>query len=457
MTDDSDSDSDSLTAPSSRVSPDVPRAHTTLHSAAHALRLASSALPKLSPLTPQPEIIELHLPRFTPKAIDRLPDAHRQKVESVLDEVRSIPGVEVSLGPARSEEELNRRPIFPCYSPVAFQPTQNVVLDLSLLIALLSHISHMPLPPATDGPEGVFLPLVRQYRKDGSLRSEAERKQAMLGGSENAKALTVQLGIEMAHPLVDELVDGLALALPTTAFPPFSCSTSQVSDDASGEVICWATQESADRLQAIVRKLASPSELLRAQMIWAVPGESPSEREARTTAWWAGSRANFSSSSADAGLTKFHRALADVRLLPASRASDPFNLAPLEGPKRSWTADANQRPFVELHHLLTHLLRPPNQSEGALPKLPPSLTPHTVRTLLAASSRGWTVLTTNRASLARLWKYIEEAGVDPSLGSATAVASESISEDGARAQVARQGLAVAWLLEPRSLAESMRV
>lgn len=286
----------------------------------------------------------------------------------------------------------------------------------------------MALPPRSAGPEGVFLPLVRQYRKDGTLRTEAERSAAMLGGSENVRALTVQLGVEMEHPLVDELVDGSALV--------------------DGEVVCWATEESRQRLETIVRKLASPEELLRARTVWAVEGESATEREERTRRWWAASR------YAD-GLTPLHRALSDVRLLPSSSPTDALALAPPEI-TRSRSAGPDQHTFTEMHLLLSHLLRSSAHSSDetsidvvTIPRLSPSLTPHTIRTLCAATSRGWTTVTTNRASLMRLYKYLEEVGADPSLGAAGGRADDE--------EQSRRGLAVAWVLEPRSLAESMRM
>jgi hypothetical protein len=400
-----------------------------LHKAAHALLSAASVL---SPLVPRPEIVELQLPRFTLEALSRLPAEHRRRVEAVLDEVRSLPGVEVSVAPAETSD-LQRTTAFATSPPKDYRTTTNVVLDLSLLIALLSGISHMALPSREAGPEGVFLPLVRQYRKDGSLRTEAERTAAMLGGSENVRALTVQLGVEMENPLVDELVDGLGRVA------------------ASSDVVCWATEESRQRLETIVRKLASAEELVRAQTVWAVEGESAGERESRTTRWWAASRYA-------ANLTPLHRALSDVRLLKSSSPSDPLALAPL-GSERSWTVGPDEHAFAELHRLLTHLVRPSSPSDPtfvddlaprtAVPKLSPSLTPHTVRTLCAATSRGWTTVTTNRASLTRLYKYLEEAGADPSLGAAGPADRET--------ERAGPNVAVAWVLEPRSLAESMRM
>lgn len=374
---------------------------TSLHKAAHSLLSARS---NLSPLVVPPPTIELQLPRFTKDALSQLPAEHERRVEQVLDEVRGLEGVEVTLGAPPPSDEPSSDPV---RVQPALQPTRNIVLDLSLIIALISGISHLPLPPASQGPEGVFLPLIRRYKKDGSLRSEEEKREAMLGGSENVRALTIQLGVEMEHPLVDELVGELA--------------------GEGGDVVFWATTESRERLDAIVKKLASEEELKRAKTMWFVEGEVEDDFERRTTAWWNASRHR-------PFLTHLHRSLSSVRTLPSTSSTDDMALSIDSAALASVPSQ-----FGQLRTLLQHILLPSS------PKLPPSLTPHTVKTLMAASSRGWTTISTNRASLVRLWKFWEDAGAEPALGT-----SSTGDEEG-------EVNALVWLVEPRSLAESMRV
>ncbi|CED82861.1 Protein of unknown function DUF1308 [Phaffia rhodozyma] len=326
-----DSDSSVL---SKDANPDHLR--TSLHKTARFMLRAANLL------SPPPRI-ELQLPRLQPGG-----PGDDGRVLRTVHEIRSM-GISVVHGTppsTPSSSVLEKAPVPLAHYSISHPPplrlllpTLDLNLDLSLLLALVSAICHLPLP--TDGgTEGVFKPLVRQYFKNGSIKKPEEMTKAMLGGSSNARALTIQLESELQAPIVSELVRFLSTALEASVGPLGS---------------------SFDNLAPTLRALLDPS----------VSSMKPSA----------------------------------------------------------------------------------------------SLTPHTLDSLLVGVQREMTTVTTNRSSLRSLWSLLD----DPSLGTGTRVEESSIEtakatggsivgqEEGTdRGEHRLTGRAVAWVLEPRSLAESMK-
>ena len=393
---------------------------TTLHKTAHQL-LQAAALH-----TPPPKV-QIQCPRLRP---DEDEDG---RVGRTISELRSL-GVEVLL---ESSPPFGGPSFFDPPPQTSLRTTRNLNLDLSVLIALSSSIVHDPFP-ATGIAEGVYKPLIRRYNKDGTPR--AEEAIAKMGGTDNWRALTLQLESEIEAPLVDSITRTL---------------------EEEEEVMFWTTREAKERLKMIVNKLGGERERRRSEgMFWEERSEEENEERARS--FWESSRHNEQ-------VGRIHLALSSIRLsspsgsVSPSSPSTPSNanatastssssayqslnsaLANLElsAPSTLHTPVHLVEPFSYLHPCLLAYLEPP--SPGASPiKAPASLTPHTLRTLLFGIERGMTTLSANRASLKSIWKAIE--GKDPSLG----VWGGGEGGDGKTRE------AVAWVVEPRSLGESM--
>lgn len=257
-----------------------------------------------------------------------------------------------------------------------------------------------------------------------------------------------ELTSELEAPLIDEIV--------RFAGP----SSNPSSHDHPVEF--WATSESRDRLAMIVEKLGGPTEKHRAAALFARETDSDEFVAAeRARSFWATSRYEGS-------LTATHLALSSIRLtappmdhlarpstsdrtlhaaltaLDISHPDSPPVITPSAFPPPTSFSKKNAH-FSQLLLPLRSMLLPPSTSERAKPA--PSLTPHTLRTLLFAAERGISTLSANRASARSLWKVFENyngpGGGDPSLGT-TACGSEAI-------------VPVLWIVEPRSLGESMRL
>ncbi|KAL7408962.1 hypothetical protein BDY24DRAFT_372797 [Mrakia frigida] len=407
---------------------------TSLHKTAHQLLQAAS-------LHSPPPKIQIQCPRLRP---DEDEDG---RVGRTVTELRSL-GVEVLLDSSPSFDG----PSFQNPPPkTSLCPTRNLNLDLSVLIALSSSIVHDPLP-STGLAEGVYKPLIRRYNKDGTLRAEAEASIAKMGGTDNWRALTIQLESEIEAPLVDEI-------------------TKTLQEKVDGEVVFWTTTEAKERLKMIVNKLGGEREKSRAEGMFWVEELGEKENEERATRFWKTSRYNDR-------VGPVHLALSSIRLSsPSGSASPSSPPTPSDPPPPSTTTSSSTyqtlnsalanlqvsptgtlptpdvllvEPFSHLHPSLMYFLNPTtfsssssssSSSPSTATKPPASLTPHTLRTLLFGLERGMTTLSANRASLKSVWKAIE--GKDPSLGIWGGEGEETRRE------------AVAWVVEPRSLGESM--
>ncbi|KAG9093557.1 hypothetical protein FRC06_011467, partial [Ceratobasidium sp. 370] len=374
-------------------------------------------------------------------------------------------GVDVQLG----ERPFPPRLLAPQAPPPAPpRPTLKVNLDLSLIIALVSDLSHAPLPPTEDDARERFKPLTRVWKSGKLLRSsviadpgsdeEADTNNDEAGDDsedvvkdshEHSRALALQLLSEMRHSLLDEMASHLK------------------TDHDQPPPEFWTTPEAQQRCAKIVDKIGGINERRRARALFEPDGEA---------AFWQDSRFG-------AG---FITGLVPLRIYPQN--VPPGSTLPMTKPATSSEIFARR-----LFRTCRILLSPPEARTAQVeighatelaPPLPPSpsqsidtgtpspsvlagsrpntrLTAHTVRSMLWGAASRVTTLTANRASVRAV---LREMRVLAGAGTVAEAEAEAERADGvgggadgqAKIEVGDEGAAVLWIVEPRSLAEQMR-
>ncbi|KAI0827424.1 hypothetical protein BC628DRAFT_179219 [Trametes gibbosa] len=386
---------------------------------------------RLTRLDPSPPSLKEYDPRIA-HTIQRLSDM----------------GLDVELG---ERDDTHVIPALPA-PPRRLEPTIRINLDLSILIAFVSDITHSPLPQSPAEADTRYVPSL-QCREWKHKRVEAckdrhedtdERKPQDNGINEHSRALANQTLQEMTRGLLQELRDRLvALSSPTLEGVEF-----------------WTTQEARDRcLRIVLSKIGGPNEKRRVAGLFPAPGTPSSEAE---NAYWDNSR-----------YPKAFLPLVPIRVFETS--VPPPEIIP---PK-----SANGRVLSQFFTLLSRTCRdilaqeslysegprstPVSSAEAnqcrsgedgdieraAVTKANPRLTAHTVQSLLYGAAHGWTTLTANKSSVKAILRDIRAAeggygryGADDR---ASAVAGEG-------EPVVMSETAAIWVVDPRSLAEGMR-
>jgi hypothetical protein len=388
---DSDSDLDDVSqndrAPPTLTNSLITQA-TSLMNAANAFKRPASL--------PQPRI------RFV---LNRMED--RSYAESRIEETFKIireMGVDLVLGKqSRAEvvEHIYQEPV----------PASNILLDLSVLVALCCDSAHHPLPKNDYELEARFRAISPSSTKEGE---ETE----LLPHINVTRDLRDQLNWEIQHSLIDELHTRIS--------------------NAAGEVQFWVTEEVKGRLPNIVDTIGGPREKARAKALF---GEWNGER-AEGLDFWENSRWR--------GKVP---ALGDMRLriLPTEDTTTPPDLSSL-------TINDDLPSFNKrLVRACTNLLSPPSgtitppaplhrqkyrrskhhkaQDVPTSTRLPSQ---HTLNSFSAGATRGWTVLTNNRGAVG---KVMRDMGV----------------KDGLPFDDVPDQKVVIWVVNPSSLSEWRRL
>lgn len=168
------------------------------------------------------------------------------RIDRTIDRLTAM-GITVQLG------ETPGPPIIACARP-ALYPTKNIVLDLSVLVALCCDSSHHPLPTSPDDFETRFrslsLPVPTQNRHEGPAQPRPQLELAK--HSNTSKDLCDQLHWEAQHPLVQELKDRL--------------SADSIEDD-NRHPQFWITDEVKGRLPGLVDVIGGPEEKRRGRAL----------------------------------------------------------------------------------------------------------------------------------------------------------------------------------------------
>ncbi|KAF7440040.1 hypothetical protein PC9H_000381 [Pleurotus ostreatus] len=368
--------------------------------------------------------------------------------------------------------------------PISFKPTPFINLDLSILIALVSDLTHSHLPSNVDEADERFIPTqsYREWKQERKkfLQTKGQNGDdptgSSSGESKHSRALANQLVQEMYKGLFQEMHEQLLN-------PPRP----------RGDLQFWTTPEARDRCIRIISKIGGVNEKRRAHALF------PSS--------------NFTSTDVSSLDTAEKLFWQDSRYPPSFIPVIPIHIFPAAVPSKS---DANTfvstsiprelPPFFKIlsqtcRHILSHETMPHPRAvpeylgmeeiqRAAVTKANPKLTAHTVESLLWGAELGWTTLTANKSSVKAIIREMKTAiaadvlrpedynavevkedkvALDGPAGSESDKAAiwVSSSEDIAGDRNARgtgkevqevqgNGLAALWVVDPRSLAEGMR-
>lgn len=398
--------------------------------------------------------VTLRLTRLNPSLSGNDSDP---RILKTLESLRGL-GIDVKLG-ERTHTEIDsstsiRSPdnAFPL---LVLEPTLRINLDLSVLIALISDLTHAPLPATIEEANTRFVP-PQQFREwkqqrqqlNGKLNkgrsleavdTDADVTDAPQDFIKHTRALTNQLLQEMGKGLLQEMRDRLYR-----------------SAGGQSSVEFWTTREARDRCLRIVSKIGGPNEKRRAKNLFFV-AEMPSQGHPllpeSEMLYWLNSRypLNFIP-------------LLPIHLYPTSTVPEAHAALepPLKLPDQPETFFRSlgktckdilaQETALQPHVLPEDLVHSEpavddiNAGEiqrATVTKANARLTEHTVKSMLWGAELGWTTLTANRTSVKAILREMKLARVAGRLFGPETEAFSSIQT------------AAIWIVDPRSLAEGM--
>ncbi|KAI1787292.1 hypothetical protein LXA43DRAFT_1030048 [Ganoderma leucocontextum] len=398
--------------------------------------------------------ITLRLTRLDPSPFD--PKEHDPRIAHTIHLLRGM-GIDVELE-ERDPAQLPRVEAPPFRH---LEPTIRVNLDLSILIALVSDLTHSPLPASSAEADARYVPSV-QYREWKRQRLEAtkgpdeEIDESRLGENglgKHSRALANQALQEMGRGLLHELRDRLA----TVASPGLE------------NVEFWTTPEARDRcLHIVLSKIGGRNEKRRAAALF--PGDTTlSTAEEK---YWEGSRYSRAFLPL-VPIRVFESSVPEDAVEPPARSDDDRTLSPffklLARTCRDILAQETIPDPRTLRSSEPSLATGDGDGDGGTPtpdeddsaeieravvtKANPRLTAHTVQSMMWGAARGWTTLTANKSSVKAILRDLRagEGGYGLDREVRTTQAGGTSGEGGAVVEKAAM-----WVVDPRSLAEGMR-
>ena len=375
--------------------------------------------------TNQPPEVVLRLTRIDPHATDGCENDPR--IALTVELLRKM-GISIKLGEHGPIAQLMNLTPTPLPSPPTLIPTHRVNLDLSILVAFVSDLTHAPLPDTVDAAYARFIPSAEyvewkrsRLREKNGGSSDKTIEEDAYGPNQHSRALSEQLLQEMRKGIMQEIYERLLAYPEATNVPP--------------RVEFWTTPEARDRCLRIVAKIGGPAEKRRAHALFpTVTEDKDNDSESlnlRDAQYWEHSR-----------YPPAFLPLLPIRVFPTPE------LTSIETPPHAGF-------FNALEATCRALL-----ASGSAPSLPASdatsdgeiqraavvrtngrLTVHTVQSMLCGAVRGWTTLTANRSSVKAVLREVRARGYG----------SEARGQD-----VAEGRHAALWIVDPRSLAQGMR-
>jgi len=394
-----------------------------------------------------------HLPRVTLR-LTRLDPSESGVDSRIAQTVRCLSemGIDVELGERGNSGGITAPPTL-AESIKIFEPTMRINLDLSTLIALVSDLTHAPLPQSSEEANARFIPS-QKYLEWKQCRLNAVRKKQQESMDRNgtvsgkpgkntlARALVAQVTQEMAKGLLQDMHDRLASIL-----------SPEIPNDTrnyfSKNVEFWTTPEAHDRCHRILTKIGGPNERRRANALFPTTSASI---EVQEEAYWRDSR-----------YPRGFLPLVPIHILRASEshrqqdyppqpenvtALPPFFRLLASTCKNILAQEIVPHPralpqYMPEDEMLNQTASNGEIQRAAVTKANPRLTAHTVQSLLWGAELGWTTLTANRSSVKAILRDMKQAGDFYGFG------QEAI-------QGVEFGKAAVWLVDPRSLAEGQR-
>ena len=417
--------------------------------------------------------ITLRLTRLDPSPVGSDSQETDPRIARTVQCLRTM-NIDVELGERKSMDVPSILLQSPSSRP-RFEPTVQINLDLSVLIALVSDLTHSPLPRSMEEAKARFIPppqyrewkmqrLAGTERKGTTSPPALDSSTAKLSGelSKHTKALTHHIMQEMEKGLIQELHDRLSAI--SSELP--SSPNSQVPETAAANRTCfphvqfWTTEEARSRCLRIISKIGGVDETRRAHALLA-SGSSyePAMKQVQEELYWRDSR--YQQGFIPLIPIRLH-ASSEPPLLPPgqnvhTRALPGFFhtlsrtcreiLAEESVPHpRSLPDDLVEDPtfFGECHG--TGSGHTGEIQRATVVKANPRLTSHTVQTLLWGAELGWTTLTSNKSGVKAMLREMKAARASGKIG------LDSPAPYGGNACEK----AAIWIVDPRSLAEGMR-
>ncbi|KAH0831141.1 hypothetical protein J3R83DRAFT_13711 [Lanmaoa asiatica] len=409
--------------------------------------LSSLATP--SPNTTMAPRVTIRLTRLDPSLKDE------PRIERTIQCLRDM-DIDVQLG-ERPHPHSAPMPKVPA-QPKLLEPTTNINLDLSALIALISDISHSPLPRTEQEAHARFEPpqIYLDWKKDRAkslarqsqctdhsldyLDDDEDDEGTWENSGQHSRALAAQAIQEMSKGILEEIHERMS----TVATQP------------SMSVTFWTTSEARHRCLQIVSKISGERERQRADALLGStfcsrtpPVPAPVhicpngiaetaeklddvERKVSADAYWEHSRY-------PSGFLPLVPVHVYPSILPAMEDEDResrttfFNALAQTCTRILSRVSAPSDPLSTAEEVLEEI-SPTTQT--SLPKL----TVHTVTSMLAGVSRGYTTLTTNRSSVRAVLKEMRRI----------------CGRCGYESEMGDVEKAALWVVDPRSLSEGMR-
>jgi hypothetical protein len=390
--------------------------------------------------------VTLRLTRLQPGSVDGDGDARIAETVEALQRM----GLDVQLGERvfrglqRDGEAVNE----PCGSRVQLRPACRINMDLSMLIALVSDLSHAERPEGEEGAWARFrMPVKARSWKLGKGRASVPGGPDEEGEySKHSRALSMQCLQEMERGLIDEVVGRLQVQIQVQ------------SGRGAGEVEFWTTGEARDRCLQIVEKIGGVGEKRRVRAMFP-PAQATADVSRCQEEFWRGSRYGAS----------YFPGLLPIRIHPPHPAPVPAPVpapgpGPADGPGSRDGSSVSSLFWGHLIQTCRHILSQdaaPHPRVGGTVKegemerakvtgANPRLTVHTVESMLTGACAGMTTLTANKASVRALLREMKGVrwGCEDAPGVVAVESREGEGEGGVEAAI--------WIVEPRSLAEGMR-
>jgi len=477
-----------------------------------AAKLASTLIPTSSSNDTQTSRIQVtvRLTRLDPSPSD--PSLFDPRISQTIQALENM-GIRVKLG-----ESIPHPPPPPPSTPRAFLPTTKVNLDLSLLVALISDITHTPLPKShKDAEERFILPVSymewKKRRLDETVVQESsegdqdddgsgaesgsgvpKKKKVKLPGQgkaesvKHSRALANQAKQEMENAILEEIHDRL---LQTVRLAHGDASSLK-------DVEFWTTAEARARCLRIASKISGTRERERARALLSPPAPataSPEDGSGPGVGLKTASELYWRNSRYDEG----YLPLPPVQMFPQtappsdepSSSYDPSSPLPGRSPffdrlvetcTHILAQDIVPHPRSLPSHITSEIPASPSLSpnptsisgtdtpeglsllddDGAeiqratVMKANPKLTAHTVESLLEGARRGWTTLTANKHSVKEILKEVKALSGGHYVAG---VGAHGHGEAQGKVIEDREGnfieTAAIWVVDPRSLAEIM--
>lgn len=397
--------------------------------------------------------ITMRLTRLTPSTSLGDSDPSDPRIAQTIDLLCGM-GIDVELGERNNDELVTRLPIAlpspPLTSPSS-RPTCRIVLDLSALIALISDLTHFPLPTTIEEAYTRFIP-PQEYRDWKESRIEHKKPQDKIPKFspertiedlpkvyvKQARALTRQLHQEMSKGMIQEIHDQLV----------------QVTGSGDlSSVEFWTTPEARSRCLLIVNKIGGAGEKRRVAALL----NRSEDLEGGIRSYWKGSR--YSSQ---------YIPLLPLKYFPSSSDPDPalvlgqdtytnLKLPPFTKVLKQTCEQILAQEVIPDPRTTNGANLAQGQDEGdweiqraAVTKVNPRLTAHTVQSMLWGAELGWTILTGNKSSVKAILREIRAARLSGRLDEEDVNLSQ-IADHGHK----DEGVAAIWVVDPRSLAEGM--